>query len=394
MRGIRLGSILGIPIKLNVTFLLILPLLAYLIGSDVETLIDELLNPMFGAGIETAALTGGYMPFALGAAAAIGLFTCVLLHELGHSVVAMYYGYEIESITLWLLGGVAQFAEMPEDWKVELQVAIAGPIVSVALGVLSYGGFTLTAGGGQPIVAFVLGYLMLANIVLAAFNMLPGFPMDGGRVLRALLARTRTHARATQIAAEVGKGFAVLLALFALFTGLNLYLLALAFFIYMGAAGEAQQTVLKAAFQGVIVGDVMTGKEDLRTVSPNDSVAALVERMFSERHTGYPVVGRGELLGMVTLDDAQTVDEVEQDAMRVEDVMATEIHTVTPETGAMEALQTMKQNDVGRLPVVDVDGELCGIISQTDLMTAFDIIQQSDTASGETTGRGVTPFSR
>jgi len=394
MRGIRLGSIFGIPIKLDATFLLILPLLAYLIGSDVELMVTQVLNPTFGAGIDAAALTGGYTPFALGAVAAIGLFTCVLLHELGHSVVAMYYGYEIDSITLWLLGGVAQFAEMPEDWKIELQVAIAGPIVSVALGGLAYGAFTLVAGAGQPIVAFVLGYLMLANVVLAAFNMLPGFPMDGGRVLRALLARTRTHARATQIAAEVGKGFAVLLALFALFTGLNLYLLALAFFIYMGAAGEAQQTVLKAAFQGVTVGDVMTGKADLHTVSPDDSVADLIDRMFRERHTGYPVVENGELVGMVTLGDAQSVDEVERDAMRVDDVMATDIYTATPETEAMEAFQTMQGNNIGRLPVVDADGELCGIVSRTDLMTAFDIIQQSGGAPSETMGPSVTPFGR
>ncbi|KPN30403.1 zinc metalloprotease [Halolamina pelagica] len=394
MRGIRLGSIFGIPIKLNVTFLLILPLLAYLIGSDVGTIVEQVLNPTFGAGIEATALTGGSTPFVLGAVAAVGLFTCVLLHELGHSVVAMYYGYEIDSITLWLLGGVAQFTEMPEDWKIELQVAIAGPVVSVALGVLAYGGFTLLAGGGQPVLVFVLGYLMLANIVLAVFNMLPGFPMDGGRVLRALLARTRTHARATQIAAEVGKGFALLLALFALFTGLNLYLLALAFFIYMGAAGEAQQTVLKAAFRGVTVADVMTPGEDLHTVSPDDSVADLIGRMFRERHTGYPVVDRGTLVGMVTLGDAQSVDEVERDAMRVDDVMATDVFTATPETDAMDAFQTMQQQNVGRLPVVDADGELCGIVSRTDLMTAFDIIQQSGAAQSETMGPNMSPFGR
>jgi len=394
MRGIRLGSIFGIPIKLDATFLLILPVFAYLIGSDVTTLVEEVFNPTFGAGIETAVLTQGYTPFALGAAAAIGLFSCVLLHELGHSAVAMYYGYEIDSITLWLLGGVAQFAEMPEDWKIEFQVAVAGPIVSVALGVLGYVGFSLVAGGGQPIATFLLGYLMVANVTLAVFNMLPGFPMDGGRVLRALLARTRTHARATQIAAEVGKGFALLLGLVGLFSGPNLLLVALAFFIYIGAAGEAQQTVLKAAFQGVTVGDVMTGGGDLRTVSPDDSVADLMGRMFRERHTGYPVVENGELVGMVTLSDAQSVDEVERDAMRVDDVMSTDVYTATPDTEAMAAFQTMQEHGVGRLPVVDADGELCGIISRTDLMTAFDIIQQSGSAPSETMGPNLSPFGR
>ncbi|WP_435117596.1 CBS domain-containing protein [Halolamina sp. C58] len=392
MRGIRLGSIFGIPIKLDATFLLILPVFAYLIGSDVTTLVEEVFNPTFGAGIETGVLTQGYTPFALGAAAAIGLFTCVLLHELGHSAVAMYYGYEIDSITLWLLGGVAQFAEMPEDWKIEFQVAVAGPIVSVALGALGYAGFSLVAGGGQPIATFLLGYLMVANVTLAVFNMLPGFPMDGGRVLRALLARTRTHARATQIAAEVGKGFALLLGLLGLFSGPNLLLVALAFFIYIGAAGEAQQTVLKAAFQGVTVGDVMTA--ELHTVSPDDSIADLMGRMFRERHTGYPVVENGELVGMVTLSDAQSVDEVERDAMRVDDVMSTDVYTATPDTEAMAAFQTMQEHGVGRLPVVDADGELCGIISRTDLMTAFDIIQQSGAAPSETMGPNLSPFGR
>ena len=382
MRGIRLGSIFGIPIKLDATFLLILPVFAYLIGSDVTTLVDEVFNPTFGAGIETAVLTQGYTPFALGAAAAIGLFSCVLLHELGHSAVAMYYGYEIDSITLWLLGGVAQFAEMPEDWKIELQVAVAGPIVSVALGVLGYAGFSLVAGGGQPIATFLLGYLMVANVTLAVFNMLPGFPMDGGRVLRALLARTRTHARATQIAAEVGKGFALLLGLVGLFSGPNLLLVALAFFIYIGAAGEAQQTVLKAAFQGVTVGDVMTGGADLRTVSPDDSVADLMGRMFRERHTGYPVVGNGEFVGMVTLEDTKSVPEVERDAYRVEDVMNYDVPTLSPDSELMDALDALQSHRTGRLPVADEDGNLVGLLSQTDLVMAFNISQSSGGLAG------------
>ncbi|QIB73008.1 CBS domain-containing protein [Halogeometricum borinquense] len=371
MRGIRIGRVFGIPIQLNLTFLLILPLFAWLIGSDVDELV-QVINELFGSAIDAAALTTGSIPWILGSAAAIGLFLCVLFHEFGHSLVAMHYGYEIDSITLWLFGGVASFAEMPEDWRQELVIAVAGPIVSVALGVISFVGFVVLP-ATQGSVKFVLGYLALTNILLAVFNMLPGFPMDGGRVLRALLARRRSHARATKLAAEVGKMFAFLLGIFGLFY--NLFLVALAFFIYMGASSEAQQTVMKAAFEDVTVRDVMTPREKLDVVDIRTSVSELLDRMFYERHTGYPVVQNGRLVGMVTLNDARTVDEVERDAYIVKDVMSGELTTISPSADAMDAITTMQQHGVGRLPVVDDEGELVGLISRSDLVTALNIIQ-------------------
>ncbi|MFC6875219.1 CBS domain-containing protein [Halobellus marinus] len=390
MRGIRIGSAFGIPIKLDLTFLLVLPLFAWLIGTDIAQLVG-VINNLFGSVIDQGPLTAGSMQWVLGAAAAIGLFVCVLLHEFGHSLVAMHYGYEIDSITLWLFGGVASFAEMPEDWRQELLIAVAGPIVSVGLGVASYLAFLVLPTALDP-VKFVVGYLALTNIVLAVFNMLPGFPMDGGRVLRALLARNRPHAQATQIAAEVGKVFAFLLGLFGLFA--NLFLVALAFFIYIGASSEAQQSVMKAAFQDVTVRDVMTPVDELDVVTANASVAELLDRMFSERHTGYPVLRNGRLAGMVTLDDARSVKEVERDAYRVEDVMSGELSTIGPDADAMTALQEMQENGVGRLPVVDDDGDLVGLISRTDLVTAFNIIQSRGTLSLTSRERSNLPRAR
>ncbi|ELZ30439.1 zn-dependent protease [Halogeometricum pallidum JCM 14848] len=372
MRGIRIGRVFGIPIQLNLTFLLVLPLFAWLIGSDVGQLV-EVLNQFARTPIDAAPLTEGSMQWILGTAAALGLFVCVLLHEFGHSLVAMRFGYEIESITLWLLGGVASFAEMPEDWKQEFVIAIAGPLVSVAVGALSLLGF-LALPVSQGPVKFVLGYLALTNVMLAAFNMLPGFPMDGGRVLRALLARTRPHARATQLAAEVGKAFAFLLGIVGLFT-FQLLLVALAFFIYMGASSEAQQTVMKAAFEDVTVRDIMTERNRLDVVDVRTSVAELLDRMFRERHTGYPVMKNGHLVGMVTLNDARSVNEVERDAYLVGDVMSGELTTVLPDANAMDAITVMQENGVGRLPVVDESGELVGLISRSDLVTALNIIQ-------------------
>ncbi|WP_136590860.1 M50 family metallopeptidase [Salinigranum halophilum] len=369
MRGIRIGSAFGIPIRLDITFLLVLPLFAWLIGSDVSNL-TGVINSLFGTAIAVDPLTAGSMRWVLGSAAALGLFFGVLLHEFGHSLVAMRYGYEIESITLWLFGGVARFTEIPEDWKQEFTIAVAGPIVSILVGIVSYVGFVALP-LGDP-VKFVLGYLALTNVALAVFNMLPGFPMDGGRVLRALLARNRPHARATQLAAEVGKIFAFLLGLFGLFA--NLFLVALAFFIYMGASSEAQQTVMKAAFQDVIVRDIMTPREELHVVDERASVAELLEQMFRERHTGYPVMHNGQLVGMVTLDDARGVREVERDAYRIEEVMSRDLATITPDADAMEAITLMQQHGVGRLPVVE-NGEFVGLVSRSDLVTAFNIIQ-------------------
>ncbi|MFC6837282.1 site-2 protease family protein [Halomarina ordinaria] len=377
MRSFRIGSAFGIPIKLDLTFLLVLPLFAYIIGTQVGLWVDT-LNGVLGADIALDGLSQGLTPYVLGTFAAVGLFASVLLHELGHSLVARRFGFPIASITLWLFGGIAQLSEMPEDWKQELYIALAGPAVSVALGALFYAVFAVLP-GGEPVlgaVLFVVGYLAITNVALAAFNLLPGFPMDGGRVLRALLARTRPYARATQIAAEVGKVFAIVLGLLGLFGGFNIFLVGVAFFIYIGAASEAQQTVMKAAFEGVTVRDIMTPRERLHVIDARDSVATLLDRMFSERHTGYPVMRDGRVVGLVTLEDAKAVKEVERDAYRVEEVMSTDLVTIGPDADAMEALSRMQQSSVGRLPVMDGES-LVGLVSRTDLMTALTIIRSS-----------------
>jgi Zn-dependent protease/CBS domain-containing protein len=379
MRSFRIGSAFGIPIKLDVTFLLILPVFAYLIGTQVELWTDTLNAVPFDAGLDSDALTTGDTEWVLGAVAAIGLFVSVVLHELGHSLVAMRYGFPIDSITLWLLGGIASLSEQPEEWSQEFLIAIAGPVVSIALGVVSYAAlFALP--DALTLARFVFGYLALMNVALAAFNLLPGFPMDGGRVLRALLARNRPFARATQIAAEVGKAFALVLGIVGLLD-FNLVLIAVAFFIYIGASSEAQRTVMNTAFQNVTVEDVMTPASDVHTIEATASVAELMERMFDERHTGYPVTRDGDVVGMVTLDDARTVKPVERDAIRVEDVMTREVQSIPRFSNAMDAIDALQEHGIGRLVVVDANGEMAGLISRTDLMTAFDIIQSTGSSS-------------
>ena len=377
MARFRIGSAFGIPIQLDLTFLLVLPLFAWLIGAQVGDTVG-LLNDVWGAGLPVGPLEDGAIRWVLGLSAAIGLFVGVVLHELGHSLVAIRYGYPISSITLWLFGGIAQLEEMPEDWKHELYIALAGPLVSVALAGLSYGAFLAIPGGNGVTLAavkFVIGYLALMNLALAIFNMLPGFPMDGGRVLRALLARRRGYARATKIAAEVGKVFAIGLGLFGLLWG-GIFMIAIAFFIYIGASGEAQQTIMKAAFEGFQVQDIMTPADRIDTVDAKMSVADLIEQMFRQRHTGYPVERNDEIVGLVTLDDARAVREVEREAYRVEEVMSTDLYTIEPTASAMDAMERLQRNSIGRLLVYDGE-EFVGLLTRSDLLTALNIIKES-----------------
>ncbi|WP_330633070.1 CBS domain-containing protein [Halocatena halophila] len=371
MRGIRIGSVSSIPIKLHWSFLIVLPLFGALIAFDVET-IATLLKQELGASITPGDIARGNTPWIVGFTSAIGLFVGVLLHELGHSAVAKRFGYEIDSITLWLLGGVASFTEFPENWRHELLIAVAGPIVSVVIGIGCYIVFLLL-GPGMQAAQLVMGYLAVLNVMLAIFNLLPAFPMDGGRILRALLARSRPHAKATQQAAEVGKFFAFLLGIIGIFT--DWFLILLAFFIYIAASGEAQQTSLRASFEGVSVSDIMTPRSDLKTVPEDISITELMDRMFEDRHMGYPVVRNEQLVGVVTLSDAAEINEIEQDAYRVSEVMTRDVESTRPKTDAMAAFEQMQSTGVGRLPVVAEDGTLIGIISRTDLMRAFTIIK-------------------
>ena len=374
MVSFRIGSVLGIPIKLGLSFLLVIPVLTFLIGSQMEPIV-EALELTFGTAIDAGALTGGSTPWLLGLLAALGLFASVLLHELGHSVVAMRYGIDIEGITLWFLGGLAQLTELPDRWGQELAIAVAGPIVSVAIGVLCYVGFVLVP-PEFPALLFLLGYLAILNVVVAAFNMLPGFPMDGGRVLRSLLSRDRSRVQATRIAAGVGKAFAIALGIGGILLA-NIFWIAIAFFIYLAAASETRQVIVEAALEGLTVREIMTPASALHTVTSETTLDELLDRMLRERHTGYPVLDRGELVGIVTLEDIQerAPESPETVQPTVRDVMSRDLVTVSPETKATSALRTLQGADIGRILVTGEDGALVGLVSRTDLLRILEIVQ-------------------
>ena len=387
-KSYRVGTLFGIPFKLDITFLLILPIFAWIIGAQIGDVV-VVLNDAFGTAIDPDPLTDGNTPWILGFVSAVALFACVTLHELGHSIAARVYGYEVESITLWLLGGVAQFTEMPRNWAHEFWIAVAGPIVNVAI--VAVCGAVIWVFSLGDVLLFLLVYLALLNVVIAVFNMLPAFPLDGGRVLRALLARNRSYVQATREAAGIGKGFAIFLGLFGILI-FNPILVAIALFVYIAAASETRQMLIDAAFEGVDVERVMTPADRLTTVEPDRPLSELLDVMLANRHMGYPVVENGRFVGLITLEDVQATETA---GSRVGDVMTPrdELTTVTPETAVMDAFRELGANNIGRLPVLDED-ELAGIVTRTDLMRAFKIVTEQQRFKHEDVSsdvRGVSP---
>jgi Zn-dependent protease/predicted transcriptional regulator len=362
----EVGTIYGIPLRLDITFLLVLPVFAWLLGAQIEDIIP-VFNETFGVNIDAALLAGGVRPWVAGLFAALVLFTCVTLHELGHSAMAMHYGYEVESITLWLLGGIARPVEIPRNWVQEFWIAVAGPAVNLVIVACCLLVYALAP--PVDILLFFVLYLTLLNIGLATFNMVPAFPLDGGRVLRAVLARNRSYLDATRIAARVGKAVAVLLGIVGLLS-FDLVMVGIAIFVYFGATSEARQMVFDAALDGLAVGDVMTPIEDLVSVDATLSLNEFLEMVFFERHMAYPVFDSGQFVGLVTLADAQSA---QRSNGTVADVMTPtdQLETVTPGVDATRVSRTLGKSGSGRLPVIDDSGSLRGVISRTDLAEAF-----------------------
>lgn len=365
---------MGIPIRVNITLLLFIPVIVWIIATDITSQqgIDWVtaIAAISPHTLEAEALQAGLMPWILGFGAALGLFFGVAVHELGHSWVARRYDLGITSITLWIFGGMAQMESNPREWRTEFWMALAGPVTSVLVGLTFYL-LLLLVPSSLPSLVFVVGWLAVMNVVLAAFNLVPAFPMDGGRILRALLARNRGYAEATRMAADVGKLLAILMGIVGVL-GFNPILILIALFVYIAAASESRITTMQEVLEGVKVRDLMT--RDVKTVSPSTSVRELTDRMLEERHTGYPVVDGDEVVGIVTLTDVKEVSEVERDAVLVEDIMTRDVISVEPGDDAFGVLQKLGRNDVGRV-IVKADGDMIGIISRTDLMTALDVLK-------------------
>jgi Zn-dependent protease len=368
MRSYTVTSVWGIPIRINVSLIVFLPILAYLIGSGGQIeLYAGVIESLTGRGFDLEALRAGRMPWVIGITAATGLFVSVTLHELGHSWVALRYDLEIESITLWILGGLAALSEIPREWNREFWIAIAGPITSVLVGGVCYAA-VLAIPESSQVIRFVVGWLAIVNVTLAVFNLLPAFPMDGGRILRAILARSRPYASATRIAGRIGVVFAILFAVFGVLNFNPIFLL-LAWFIYGAATTESRTVLLDELLHDITVGDIMS--RDPRTVEADTSLREFADRMVRDRRTVYPVTDDGEVIGAVSLADLGGQRNVDRDSTTVRSVMR-EVPRIDVGADAFDTLAAHGGRE-GLLALVTEDGAVTGVLSDSDYSHALTI---------------------
>lgn len=352
--------LLGIPVRLDTSFLLVLPLFAWLIANQLPGYLTLLRRA--GFSFDGSALLAGATPYLLGLIAALGLFAGVLIHELGHALVARIYDVEVKEITLWFLGGVAQFEELPRQKGAEALVGIAGPLTSLALAGVSWLAWQyLPLGPGG---LFVFSYLTLTNVALALFNMLPALPLDGGRILRSLLALVLPYLEATKVAAGVSRVVALLLGLYGFLT-FQLLLVVVAFFVYNAVHAETRYAAMTVALEGKKVADLMT-REPISV--PFDMPAGQFLRLANfRRHVGYPVVeADGSLLGFARIDEARRLEEDEP----VERIVKP-AETVALGADALDAVKQLAASELGRLMVLDSNGRLVGVFSKTDVVRAL-----------------------
>ncbi len=350
----KIGEFFGIGVYLHATFVLLIGFIAvmhWLQGYSLSMLVS-------GVGFILA------------------LFGCVLLHEFGHALTAKKYGIKTRDITLLPIGGVARLERMPDDPRQELWVALAGPAVNVVIAIAlfiwlvvtntfePFGGLTVTTGS-------FLERLMIVNVWLVLFNMLPAFPMDGGRVLRALLATRKGYARATQIAAGIGQGMAFLFGFIGLFT--NPFLLFIAFFVWIGAAQEASMVQMKTAVGGIPVKLAML--TNFQTLSSHDTLNRAIELILAGSQQDFPVVDDGKVVGVLTRGDLLMALGKSGKDTSVRDVMQRNFETVEATEMLEGAMARLQNCQCHTLPVLQ-QGQMIGLVTM-DNIGEFVMIQSA-----------------
>ncbi|MEN6355535.1 MAG: site-2 protease family protein [Armatimonadota bacterium] len=350
MGGVKLGRLFGFEISIDWSWLLIFFLVVYTLASGYF--------PHFYPDLDVATSWG------MGVLAALLLFASVLVHELSHSVVSRKYGTPVKGITLFLFGGVSQMSDEPKSAREEFWMAIVGPMTSFALAVFFYllGGIGEGSEWPMPIVA-VLGYLAFINLLLGAFNLVPGFPLDGGRVLRSIIwGATNDLTKATQWASYSGQGFGYAMMAFGFFMILGgnliggLWLIFIGWFLTGAARQSYEQLLIRRALSGVRIDQVMT--TDVPEIPAGLSVRQFVdEQLLRHEYSCYPVMADEKVVGVIGAEEVRTVPSNLWNMTRVGDIMhrIDGEYEVTSEDDAWVALTRLSTENVCRLMVVEGD---------------------------------------
>jgi stage IV sporulation protein FB len=362
--SINIFKVKGIDVKVHLTFVLILIWAAY----------------------EWSISTGeGLMGAIFGIVATLLLFASVTLHEFGHSLQALKFGITVHDITLMPMGGLARIEKIPEDPGKEIRIAIAGPLVNfIIAGVLFGIGLLLDTQAiisldelylsmGQVSWNGMLAYLTMTNLLLGLFNLIPAYPMDGGRILRASLAKRLGRSKATQIAVNVGQGLALLFGLWGFMNG-SYSLVLIAIFVWMGAGQEGKDTVVKNVLSEMKVSQAMTRQPKI--LRANDGLSKAIDLILSTSQSDFPVTewGSNGVVGLLCEKDLLKGLQVRDRTTPVRDIMRTTFPTATPDLPLFEAQKQMVSGGVRALPVVDDDGDIIGLLTATDINEAYRLL--------------------
>jgi Zn-dependent protease/CBS domain-containing protein len=341
-RSLKIGSVAGIGIFLHWTFLLLIAAL----GAFYYVQSQSLSGAVAGVGLILA------------------VFVCVVLHELGHALTARRFGVGTRSITLYPIGGLARLQRIPSEPMKEFWIAIGGPAVNLAITVVLGAVLLALDGSFNPAVlrspgSHTIASLMWINLALAAFNMLPAFPMDGGRVLRALLALRQDYASATQTAANVGQAMAILFGLFGLLS-FNPILLFIALFVYVGAQQESQQAMYRAFTEGTPVRQAMVTR--FATLAVDDTLDDAVDELLTGTDHDFPVVDDGAAVGLLRRKQLIEALSTHDRDTPVREVADREFFTTEPGAPLDEVFRQMNEASCTTVPVEE-DGRLVGLLT-------------------------------
>ena len=349
----KIGRAFGIDVKVHWTFFLLLAFFAFLGFQNTQSPLVALVTALV----------------------VVALFFCVLLHEFGHSLIAQRLGLQVPDITLLPIGGLARLKSLPDKPADEVKIAIAGPLVNVVLAPIFFAIASLLGANllappdlleGVTSVGEVIVYLGYINVALAVFNLIPAFPMDGGRVLRGLLATRLGPVRATDISSSIGQLFAI--SFFVLGFLSNPFLILIAVFIFFGASGEAQMVRQRELMQGLAVSDVMGTKPRTETITPYHNFGQVLDSVIHGYQEDFPVVDEdGKLVGIITRNEILSAAHSPDRYASVRDLMKPDVPTISPDADLfMDGYRVLQESGLRAVPVTK-SGELVGMLTIDDI---------------------------